>query len=104
MLNNESLIIKLDTDTKEKVSIQVEGDCCSQSWIEHNTIPDDINGATILGVDDIGMDTPKDLDLSQYECLACYECRIKTTAGDIVLEYRNNSNGYYGGYTIWGIQ
>lgn len=85
----------------------VSGDCCSTSWIEHLEAPD-VDGATLLAVDQdsYGVDatpeqyaqTPKN-PVSGYEVgsLLVYHTKFRTTAGDIVLEYRNDSNGYYGG-------
>lgn len=95
----------------------VSGDCCSQSWIEHLEKPARLSGAVITEVDEPEM-PPHD----NHECEPCsgaegsdycykehehdgcthdylqvYHTRFRTTKGDIVLEYRNNSNGYYGG-------
>lgn len=72
----------------------VDGDCCSQSWIEHLEMPNDVVGATLLDVEDVGMG---EIDDPEY-CLQVYNTRFKTDRGEIVLEYRNSSNGYYGGY------
>lgn len=30
----------------------------------------------------------------EHECLQVYQTHFKTAKGDIVLEYRNSSNGY----------
>lgn len=94
-------------------SYGVEGDCCSQSWIEHLEMPNDIQGAVILSVEDsegVAWDNHeceadvRDDDYNVvkegcgHESLAVYNTRFRTSKGDIVLEYRNNSNGYYGGY------
>ena len=97
-IEDQQFTIALETGTQHTYG--VEGDCCSYSWIEHMTVPDDIKGATILGVDEFEVDTPPGVDKSQFEVLQCYETRIKTTKGDIVLEFRNDSNGYYGGYVV----
>ena len=88
--------IFLDNDV---FRFRVEGDCCSQSWIEHLTISDDIDGAVLLSVEQSeGVETPSKEEYS--ECLQVYNTRFRTTRGDIILEYRNESNGYYGGYIV----
>lgn len=77
-----------------KCSFRVESDCCSSSWIEHLELPDDIRGAYVMDVvdsDGVIVDHP------DHECLKVYNTRFRTTMGDIVLEFRNSSNGYYGG-------
>jgi hypothetical protein len=92
----------------------VYGECCSQSWIEHLTLPNDVRGATIQSVDEAEMpphDNHKCLrarwdatdeqkaiaGMCDHDSLAVYHTRFRTDRGDIVLEYRNDSNGYYGG-------
>lgn len=82
----------------------VAGDCCSASWIEHFTVPDDLfpSGLTILSVeeaDGVPFDGHKcSKESCRHDSLAVYNTRFHTDRGDIVLEYRNDSNGYYGGY------
>lgn len=84
-----------------------EGDCCSSSWIEHVEMPQDIVGATVLSWDEPALNPwdnhvcPDEIDYRRacgHEYLAVYHTRFRTDRGDIVLEYRNDSNGYYGGY------
>ena len=74
-----------------------EGGCCSTSWIEHLELPDNIEGAVVLKCDEVGGNSKPGEDLSKYEVLQVYESRIHTDRGMIVAEYRNDSNGYYGG-------
>ena len=94
----------------------VKGDCCSHSWIEHLEMPDDVRGAVIQSVDDGGEVEPwdghvcverqydDDYKVTEEGCghdsLAVYNTRFRTNKGDVVFEYRNDSNGYYGGYLI----
>lgn len=92
------------TDGSRRV-YETEGDCCSTSWVEHLTVPPDIDGATVLHVSptDYGVEASPE----QYaECkthregldvLKVYQTVIATDRGDVVIEYRNDSNGYYGG-------
>jgi len=83
------------------VAFGVEGECCSKSWIEHLTVPDDIAGAKVVGINDgYGPDETDPEVIENYECLQVYQTHFETTKGDIVLEYRNDSSGYYGGYLV----
>jgi hypothetical protein len=78
-----------------------EGDCCSRSWIEHLEAPKDFVGAILLGVQDGGVAEPPDYEPHEDdECVKFYETRFHTDKGDIILEYRNSSNGYYGGSLV----
>jgi len=72
-----------------------EGDCCSNSWIEHLTVPDDVAGAVITAVLDGRMSQS---DADEDRLLQVYNTHFRTAKGDIIVEYRNESNGYYGGY------
>lgn len=82
------------------------GDCCSSSWIEHLEVPNEIEGSIIISVDEPELNPWDnhvcDKEVYHRKCghdsLAVYHTRIRTDRGDIVLEYRNNSNGYYGGW------
>lgn len=76
----------------------VEGDCCSHSWIEHLEMPNDIVGATLLSVDDSAPVTQDHNEHDDGGEIQVYNTVFATDRGEIVLEYRNSSNGYYGGY------
>ncbi len=109
--SNKAQIVITFTDGARQ-TFGVEGDCCSSSWIEHLEAPNDVNGATVLAIEDGGsVDATNDDKLNpkrppmydgddnnrEHECLLVYSTTFRTTRGDIVLEYRNSSNGYYGG-------
>lgn len=90
------------------VAFSVEGDCCSSSWIEHLDVPPDVIGEVLVGVEDAA-GVPWDGHTCApcdpgnkcgHDVLAVYNTRFRTAKGDIVLEYRNDSNGYYGGYLV----
>lgn len=92
------------------VKFGVEGDCCSQSWIEHLEAPNDIQGAIITDISDGGSvawdnhECMEGKDSYGYPTNTCghdslqvYNTKFDTDKGSIMLEYRNDSNGYYGG-------
>lgn len=100
-LNNPKDTITFTFQDGFERTFSVEGDCCSSSWIEHLEMPNDIVGATLLDVDD-GAPITQDHDAHDDggECIQVYNTAFKTDRGEIVLEYRNSSNGYYGGYLV----
>lgn len=55
---------------------------------------------TVTGVQDIEMPDLGQPD-DEYDVVAYYGCKISTNKGDIVIDYRNSSNGYYGGNLAW---
>ena len=83
----------------------VEGDCCSRSWIEHLEGVESVIGQEVTGVEQLDMNENED---SKKHCERCegsdvlkiYQVLIKTPKGTSTLEFRNDSNGYYGGCLI----
>lgn len=103
-LDDEREVLTLRfTDGTERY--RTHGDCCSETWVEHLTVPDLTGGARVLRVTESGgVDaTPEQKAKSDAEreygtdCLTVYQTSIVTDRGEVVIEYRNDSNGYYGG-------
>lgn len=89
-------------DGGERV-FSVEGDCCSHSWIEHLEMPPNVEGATLLSVEDsapISQDHAEHDEENGGDSISVYNTAFRTDRGEIVLEYRNSSNGYYGGFLV----
>lgn len=85
-----------------EVVVDVDADCCSYSWIEHVELPALGFPATVVSVDDIEMpDGTASPFHPDTDVLAFYGCKIVTDRGEIVIDYRNDSNGYYGGSLSW---
>lgn len=89
------------TTGDERVHLRVYGDCCSHSWIESIDAPEVLEGE-ILGVEEIPMpDLGRQSSLHHPEAVDCvkyYGLKITTRRGRCVIDYRNDSNGYYGGW------
>lgn len=103
--NKQTLVFKF-TDGEKRFG--VEGDCCSESWIEHLELPGDVAGLEIIDIleapvldqtDNDSMNPVGELG-REHECLQVYQTVFRTAKGDISVEYRNSSNGYYGGYLV----
>lgn len=100
-LNADKTQLTISFQDGSKAIFEAEGDCCSSSWIEHLTVPDDIKGATITHVADFMVSQEDHTgDETWGDLLQFYNTKFRTPKGDIILEYRNRSNGYYGGYLI----
>lgn len=77
------------------------GDCCSTTWIEHVEDSRMAGDALITFADDVGaMDSDRP-DPEWTECVKYYGFKIETDKGTILIDYRNSSNGYYGGSLDW---
>lgn len=76
------------------------GDCCSSTWIEHIEDPENLLG-TVISVEELvlgdGSWEEQDREYVQF-----YGCKIYTQRGYCLIDYRNESNGYYGGELYWG--
>lgn len=87
ILNEEAIIARCDAD------------CCSHTWIEHVELPAMGFPAKVLKVE--SLDLPGVPDPSEDEVINVYGLKITTDKGDLIIDYRNSSNGYYGGSLSW---
>lgn len=78
------------------LSYCVEGDCCSHSYYyEVNGIHNLLNSEIVeIEQKDLGGAIPKPGE----DCVEAYGITILTRKGHCDIEFRNDSNGYYGGY------
>jgi len=85
--------------TEGDVVARTDGDCCSHTWVEsiENTVRD--FPALVSAVENLNM--PDRGSPDEYDVVAYYGCKITTDRGVIVIDYRNSSNGYYGGNLSW---
>lgn len=77
---------------------RTDGDCCSSSWIENIELPAGgfsckVNQVEYLDLDRVEGDYG---DVTQH-----YGCNIVTDKGLIEIDFRNESNGYYGASLSW---
>ena len=97
--------VKVATDKKairftvdgEFVVAKCEADCCSETWIESLELPAGGLPAKVLAVEDLDLPAK----YGEYDLLQFYGLKLTTDKGDLVLDYRNESNGYYGGSLAW---
>jgi hypothetical protein len=58
-----------------------------------------------MSVEDLDLPGDYKADASMFhsdpDVLSYYGCKITTTNGIAVIDYRNDSNGYYGGNLVW---
>lgn len=76
-----------------------DADCCSHTWVEHIELPALGFPARVISAEDIEM--PDLGDMPGCDVVEYYGFKISTDKGDIVIDYRNDSNGYYGGNLSW---
>lgn len=90
--------IRLDMVSGETYYLRTDADCCSETWIEHVNNFDTLIGKEIVGTEtkDLGegIATRQDRDLL-YSASILY--KVHNYHGSADIEFRNSSNGYYGG-------
>jgi hypothetical protein len=104
VITSDSTLKLVAADGRE-VRIELEGDCCSTSFFDDHSKLDvrDLLGQRLMDVSDAGRDAPdpdpiphRD-DSQEYHAL-----HIRTDRASITVDWRNESNGYYGGTArIW---
>lgn len=81
------------------VRVRCDGDCCSYSWVESIELPALGFPAKVLSAEDVDM--PDLGDMEGHDVVSYYGFKIDTDKGVILIDYRNDSNGYYGGNLSW---
>ena len=94
-LNDARDTLSLVTD-KGTFSFYTDGDCCSRSWIAGMEGVAALLGSPIQEVADLDLGKPRE-NVGSYDIVQFYGWKIRTLRGIFVLEFRNESNGYYGG-------
>lgn len=98
-LADDKEAIKFEIDGGEPLVVRVDADCCSHTWVESIELLALGFPATVVAVDDLDM--PDLGNIEGCDVVAYYGCKITTDRGEIVIDYRNDSNGYYGGSLTW---
>lgn len=109
-LDDKTIIgVELSED-KEAIRFLIEGgdpivakcdaDCCSHTWIEHVELPALGFPAKVLSAASLDLPGSQD-DHPDHDCLQVYGLKITTDKGELIIDYRNSSNGYYGGSLSW---
>ena len=89
----------LELTASPPVILETYGDCCSFTWIESIDAPDALKG-TVQDVEEIDMPNLGNIDGQRHQGVdqvSYYGLKITTNKGRCVIDYRNDSNGYYGG-------
>lgn len=81
------------------IKVLCDADCCSSTWIEHMELPALGFPALVIMAEDLEM--PDLGDMKGCDVVAYYGFKITTDKGELVIDYRNDSNGYYGGNLSW---
>lgn len=97
-LNSDSTTVVFETDDGP-VIFDTSGDCCSTSWFEHFTNVKEAIGQKVLKVIERESYEANDSQKKEdQDCVQVYGYSIEHTGlVPLDVEFRNESNGYYGG-------
>lgn len=88
--------------TAGNIEVWVDAECCSYTWVESIELPALGFPAKVSAVENLRMPEVKESTFHKdADSLSFYGCKIVTNKGEIVIDYRNDSNGYYGGSLSW---
>ena len=96
---DDKLALKFITNEGEIIA-RCYGECCSSTWIENVELPAGGFPARVFKVDKLDLNKTDERN-DEHECISFYGFKITTNKGDIIIDYRNSSNGYYGGDLSW---
>ena len=101
-VNGDSTVMVFTDANGDKIAYEALGDCCSYSWFSDITGLGNLVEHTVSEIVDREEFSEEEQKRAEkqgdYECLALYGHLIKTEKGTCDIEYRNDSNGYYGGW------
>lgn len=100
-ITDENDDLQLHLDNGEIVYFDATGDCCSESWVEHIDSPQ--KPEKIVQIQEIQISGYEPTEYKKkskesIDVLDCYFYQIVTEGGSYLIELRNDSNGYYGGW------
>lgn len=98
MITKDLICLKFET-TDGDVFARCDAECCSHTWVEHIELPARGFPAKVLSVEDLDLPNPEPKE--EHEYVQAYGLKVCTDKGDLVIEYRNESNGWYGGSLSW---
>lgn len=95
-ISDDDTVLVFYTDRGPE-AIHAEGDCCSSSWF-HEILGtrSHLIGQVITGSEKRSMPDPG--SYADHDVLSDYGVMLTTPKGRVDIVYRNDSNGYYGGY------
>lgn len=91
--------VRFDIEGGDPIVARCEAECCSSTWVENTENHRALIGSPVIEADDIDM--PDHGSPSEDGVIAYYGFKISTMKGTCVIDYRNSSNGYYGGDLVW---
>lgn len=97
-LADDRYSIRFTLDDGEEIIARCYAECCSDTWIESVINHDAAVGSPVLRVVALDLWERK---ISECNWVTFYGLAIETANGRCTIDFRNSSNGYYGGELVW---
>jgi hypothetical protein len=97
--DQEYLAFRLMCGSNDYVIYRADAGCCSKSWFESISNPEYLIGNEVIGIEEKverEETVPETAEMVE-KTLRIYGYTLKTAQGYTDIEFRNESNGYYGG-------
>lgn len=101
--DGQKLVLRGD-DFISKITVTLEGDCCSQSYFELGLVGEveaALKGARLFAIREVGSGRDDHYDPDKLECSRYHAIEFLTRDGVTSLDWRNDSNGYYDGTAVF---
>jgi hypothetical protein len=98
-LTNDRKAMRFTLADGEQIEALCDADCCSETWVEHVSLP--ARGFPAVVLDAADLDMPDLGDMPGRDVVTYYGLKVTTDKGELIVDYRNDSNGYYGGNLSW---
>jgi len=94
--------IKLKFTNGAELTIDLEGDCCSSSYFSDEGLEDakELAGRKIVAVEKAAGESGLHPPYGQNDVTAWHFLKFTTDAGNVTIDWRNDSNGYYNGWVV----
>lgn len=97
--NNIMFFVRIPGDvTEHKISLGLDAECCSSSFFEEFSLKDaeSLVGRDLLSISEVSW-TEKECAPKYQDSVENHAIKVVTDDLTVVLDWRNESNGYYGG-------
>lgn len=100
-LSNDKEDIRFTDEQGNFYCYHAYADCCSESWFSDIIQLHDLLGNLVVEV--IEKEEEKDLPGTRQDVDTLYGYTLKTVQGYCDINFRNSSNGYYGGNCFYAV-
>jgi hypothetical protein len=96
LVNSDRTVLVFECEGGERIGYYADGDCCSESWFNHITGLENVRG-TVEKIEEKHFEMGGTRQDSDQVDMVELVIAGKWSSKGFQIEFRNSSNGYYGG-------